>query len=396
MKSLIVRDLVSIRKAILISFCIISITWLSIIISSYLLPVDRLGLITLSIIVMILISFYLTTSISDKEIMNGVNEKILQTPVKNLTVVVSRYISVFIIMISVSLITHIFLGIYLYIYDFPWTTFVTMVKVSLIIIHFTIFAIYMRLAAYYTITFLGSVWVGRVSVIVSFFFFFIFPSVYSSEKYGVGHTQLEAYYAASSWVLLIFPLYTLIMISMFVSAYGIKKRRTLQYAGGAFTSFVIIALGALYVQGAVINNNAVYEYVQIIEDTRVEEIHLQLLEVPSEHYEEAYQLYFQIDFSQPTHDFYVIESEANILLNVDGIVSKYINRNQFNDMALYFQSSDYLNKERIYTSAYLHSEEVLSKEDVREFQQLYTEEDFTFYYDSPWMEERVEIKSREG
>jgi hypothetical protein len=390
MITLIKRDLLSTKNVWFFVLLALAIVWafLSYIILQH--PGEVLELLVIPAFLTVFFGYGLVAHVCRVEDLNRVNERVLQLPVHHHVLILSRYLTSFLLVAILLVINLAFFAVLTFFAGGELFTFDDISTYGYLLFHLLIMIISIYLPFYFAKSSNVATWSIRISVFLWLLYTFLLPLFYFDRihrKYVP-----DQYYDHLGLILFLFTLLLVpISFASSTSSYRLRrlrKRNLLPLAGLCLTIIIVFAGVAKIAESQSLSSVA-----DILMDTKVENVKVEVF--PAYQYEEGetpeqYRVLVTIEFSNDSfsENKQLVYTEPTIYVHVSGSTRDYLGLNGFEVPFEWVYYSHYIGRDKEDRKRYayeIEAQKFLTEEEKSIFIENFTEEDFTVFIESKWL-----------
>ncbi|MFN7253502.1 MAG: ABC-2 transporter permease [Anaerobacillus sp.] len=389
MITLIKRDLLSTKNVWFFVLLALGIVWafLSYIILQH--PGEVVELLVIPAFLTVFFGYGLVAHVCRVEDLNRVNERVLQLPVHHHVLILSRYLTSFLLVAILLVINLAFFGVLSFFSDGKLFTFNEISTYGYLLFQLLILIILLYLPFYFAKSSNVATWSIRISVFLWLLYTFLLPLFYF-ERIHRKYVPDQYYDHLGVFLFLFTLLLVPISFASSTSSFRLKrlrKRNLLPLASLCVIIFIVFAGVAKIAESKSLSSVA-----DILMDTKVENVKVKAF--PAYQYDEGetpvqYRVLVTIEFSNDSfsENKQLVYTEP-IYVQVSGSTRDYLGLNGFEVPFEWLFSSHYVGRDKEERKRYAYEIEApnfLTEEEKVTFLANFTEEDFTVFIESKWL-----------
>lgn len=389
MKQLIIKDLYSIRKTIRNIFLSMTAIWILLFLLSLNPNIGIWEFISIPLVMVAFVSYVVVSTLCDKEFISGMDKRLLQLPVSLKELVVSRFMASFLILIAILIFNSLAFLLGVLFGGLALSELTNFLVFFLFLIHFVFYTASVYLIFHFSFSYGPSVWLGRLFVVLWFFFIFVPPIILILNRYDVSAIPAIYFENLVSVISLLGFLLAILSMGIAVWAYSLKRRgRKVVQPLMVTILYVVIMFGGSAVLAEYQFTHSIRE---ILAETKVEQIEANVLEFSAGPGQVHYQVIFQIELSQSTADWAILD-ETILIYNTSGATKEFTQLVGGGIPLSHayggFSGSD---TDRNWIGIEQAGAAFLTEEEKEAFLKEFREEDFHFTIRSVWIEEEISL-----
>ncbi|MCD8511675.1 MAG: ABC-2 transporter permease [Bacillus sp. (in: Bacteria)] len=389
MKQLIIKDILSIRKTIKIIFFSMTSIWILLFLLSLNPYIGIWEFVSIPLVMVAFVSYVVISTLCDKEFISGIENRILQLPVSINELVVSRFMASFLILITILIFNSLVLLIGVLVSGSPLSELSSLLGFFLFLFHFVFYTASVYLIFHFSFSYGTSVWLGRLFVVFWFFFIYALSVLLILNKYDIA--SIPAVYFENLVIAISGLGLLLVVLSIGIAAWGYRLKRQGRSVFQPIMVTVLYVVVMFVGSGLLAENQLTDSIREILDETKLEQIEVNVLDFSNELGQVHYQVIFQIELSQLTADWAILD-ETILTYSTSGATREYTKLvgGGIPLSSAYggFSESD---TDKILVGFQETGPELLTEEDKEAFLMEFTEEDFHFTLQSAWISEEISL-----
>lgn len=326
------------------------------------------------------------------ENLNRVNERVLQLPIHFHVLIMSRYLTSF-LLVGILLLLNLTMLVPLY---FLRESIVNLSEISsyiYLLAHLMIFIILIYLPFYFAKNSHVATWATRTSIVLWLMYIFLFPEVYARRVYD--QFLPDVFYDHLVGILLLATL-IILPISFASSIWSYRLKRQLKRILLPLISLCLCIVILFAGIAKIAESKTLTSIAEILMDTKVEKIAVDAF--LAYHYKEGetpekYRLFISLEFTNENllNQRRMVTKDATISITVTGDSHTYLGLNSFGSPLEFILSRGHylgLNEEGRERYGYeIEAPNFLSLEEKNAYLEQFNDQDFTVYIESDWLKD---------